>query len=88
MNLSKIGHLKLSEQLKNEKDVNTKQKILDKDKLNCFEKHFKGSDKYDFVEFCKETCSEDFDVKHLQTYKDLPGEMLIIYIKFKRLIMY
>ena len=69
-------HLKPSEQLKNEKDVNNKEEILVQDKSNKFEKLFKGSVKYAFVNYCKEICSKDLDVKRSETNKYLTGKML------------
>ena len=69
-------HLKLSEQLKNEKDVDNKEEILVQDISNKFEKHFKGSVKNAFVNYWKEICSKDLDVKRSETNKYLTGKML------------
>ena len=68
-NLSK-KHLKPSEQLKNEKVL-----ILAQEKSNRFEKHFRGSVKYGFVDFCKEICSKELEVKHSETKEILTGKM-------------
>ena len=69
-------HLKPSEQLKNEKDVNNKEEILVQDKSKKLKKHFKGSVKYAFVDFCKEIYSKDLDLKSSETNKYLTGKML------------
>ena len=73
-NLSK-KQLKPSEKLKNENDVNKKVLVLAQEKSNRFDKHFRGSVKYAFVDFCKEICSKDLEVKNSETNEVLTGKM-------------
>ena len=68
-------HLKPSKQLKNKRDVNNEVQILAQDKLNGFEKKLGSLVKFAFVEVCKEICSKDLVVKHLQAHKELTGKM-------------